>query len=91
MLSLANRPYPILKLPLNFLDLAASKIMGKPIFWFTQTFKIDSFTECAQAYAWAAYKIIGTDDIFGCGWRSIDPEGQDQWCEAHPDDWERVF
>ena len=91
MLTLSNEPYPILKLPLNFLDCLASSILKRPCFWFTQKFSITSFTECAQAYAWACYQVIGTDDIFGCGWRSIDPEGQDQWCENHPEDWELVF
>lgn len=79
-----RQPYGILKIPLNMLDCIFRT------YWFTQTFGISHFKECMQSYAWCAYKIIGTDNIFGCGWRSVSPDIAHDYCLNNPEEWGEV-
>jgi hypothetical protein len=84
MMTLMNQPYGLFKIPLNALD----AITGT--FWFTSHLGITRFKTCAQAIAWSCYKATGEDNVFGCGWRSVTPDIQDDWCRGHPDVWSRI-
>jgi hypothetical protein len=88
MLSSMNRPdgiYGIGKIGLFALDRLFHT------YRFTQKFSIPNFLVCSQRYAYHAYKVIGTDNIFGMGWRSVDPEIQRDYCEEHKEDWDCVI
>ena len=80
-----RQPYGFLKIPLNALDCIFRT------YWFTQTLGISHFKECMQIIAWSAYKILGTDNVFGTGWRSVSPDIADDYCRTHPDEWEEIY
>lgn len=84
-MQIMNQPYPVARLLLNIGDsLTRSQ-------WFTQHLTtLKTFKECDQLIAWAAYKVLGEDNVFGCPWRCLNPALLDQYCQDHPDEWDCV-
>jgi hypothetical protein len=57
-------------------------------YWFSQTLgKIENHKVCSQFIGWIFFKSFGVDDIFGVGWRSVQPDTIDDHCYRNNATW----
>ena len=84
-LKIEGQAYGVLKIPLFAMDAVFKTYL------FTQTFGISHFKVCSNLIAWAYYKELGHDDIFGTGWRSVSPDVIDDYCSRWPLLWEKIY
>lgn len=87
--------YGVLKLPLFAADAVAASIaaaLGKQWDdWFCTRLGVTRWKVCSQFVAWAYESGLQHPRMFGVDWRRISPDAIDDWCLAHPSDWEEVF
>ena len=73
LMEIRGEAYGFSKLPLFMLDSVFRT------YFFTSRLGVTSFKVCSTAITWAAFKVTGDKEPFGCPWRSTQPDTIDDW------------